>query len=192
MLTRDMVGAIAAILIGAVYLYFAHQLRVSALDDTLGPSGMPRILGWLMIALGAVLMVQFEPITVLGMTIPAGVLASLDAAGAPLGPLGLALGSALGAWVEWALLERALRAKLGHLRVGLGSWLKMFAAAIAAAGGGYAVSLGLAARPPLLTALVVAAVFGGIYLGATAALGLPQAQATVRALLRRTRPPAAG
>lgn len=58
MLTRDMVGAIAAILIGAVYLYFAHQLRVSALDDTLGPSGMPRILGWLMIALGAVLMVQ--------------------------------------------------------------------------------------------------------------------------------------
>ena len=58
MLTRDMVGAIAAILIGAVYLYFAHHLRVSALDDTLGPSGMPRILGWLMIALGAVLMVQ--------------------------------------------------------------------------------------------------------------------------------------
>ena len=58
MLTRDMVGGIAAVLIGAVYLYFAHQLRVSALDDTLGPSGMPRILGWLMIALGAVLMVQ--------------------------------------------------------------------------------------------------------------------------------------
>ena len=169
-----------------------YQSAFFALRDTATPARIAFVRMLVAVVAGAVLMVQFEPITVLGMTIPAGVLASLDAAGAPLGPLGLALGSALGAWVEWALLERALRAKLGHLRVGLGSWLKMFAAAIAAAGGGYAVSLGLAARPPLLTALVVAAVFGGIYLGATAALGLPQAQATVRALLRRTRPPAAG
>ena len=169
-----------------------YQSAFFALRDTATPARIAFVRMLVAVVAGAVLMVQFEPITVLGITIPAGVLASLDAAGAPLGPLGLALGSALGAWVEWALLKRALHAKLGHLRVGLGSWLKMFAAAIAAAGGGYAVSLGLAARPPLLTALVVAAVFGGIYLGATAALGLPQAQATVRALLRRTRPPAAG
>jgi putative tricarboxylic transport membrane protein len=58
MLTRDFVGGVATIVIGAVYLYFAYQLRVSALDDSMGPSGLPRIYGWLLVGLGAVLIIQ--------------------------------------------------------------------------------------------------------------------------------------
>lgn len=58
MLTRDTVGGMASVLIGAAYLLVAYRLRVSALDDSLGPSGMPRILGWLMIGLGVVLVAQ--------------------------------------------------------------------------------------------------------------------------------------
>ena len=45
MLTRDFVGGVASIAIGAVYLYFAYQLRTSALDDSMGPGGLPRIYG---------------------------------------------------------------------------------------------------------------------------------------------------
>lgn len=52
MLSRDFVGGLAAILIGAVYLVFAYGLRTSALDDSVGPGGLPRAYGWMMLALG--------------------------------------------------------------------------------------------------------------------------------------------
>lgn len=55
MVTRDFVGGLAAGLVGGVYLIFAYRIRSSALDDTLGPGGMPRAYGWLMLALAAIL-----------------------------------------------------------------------------------------------------------------------------------------
>ncbi|MCD2185307.1 tripartite tricarboxylate transporter TctB family protein [Rhizobium sp. GN54] len=58
MLTRDFVGGVASIAIGAVYLFFAYQLRTSALDDSMGPGGLPRVYGWLLIGLGAILTIQ--------------------------------------------------------------------------------------------------------------------------------------
>ncbi|MBU4530332.1 MAG: tripartite tricarboxylate transporter TctB family protein [Alphaproteobacteria bacterium] len=39
-------------MIGAVYLVFAYQLRTSALDDSVGPGGLPRTYGWLLLTLG--------------------------------------------------------------------------------------------------------------------------------------------
>ena len=58
MLTRDFVGGVVSIAIGAVYLFFAYQLRSSALDDSMGPGGLPRLYGWLLVGLGAVLTIQ--------------------------------------------------------------------------------------------------------------------------------------
>ena len=58
MLTRDFVGGVASIAIGAVYLFFAYQLRASALDDSMGPGGLPRVYGWLLVGLGPVLTIQ--------------------------------------------------------------------------------------------------------------------------------------
>ena len=54
-LSRDFVGGIAAIIIGTVYLSFAYDLRASALDDIVGPGGMPRAYGWVMVVLGVCL-----------------------------------------------------------------------------------------------------------------------------------------
>lgn len=51
-LSRDFVGGAAAVVIGAVYLSFAYDLRASALDDIVGPGGMPSAYGWVMVALG--------------------------------------------------------------------------------------------------------------------------------------------
>jgi putative tricarboxylic transport membrane protein len=58
MLSRDFIGGIAAILLGGLYLFFAFEQRVSALADSVGPAGMPKVLGFLMVALGLILCIQ--------------------------------------------------------------------------------------------------------------------------------------
>lgn len=58
MLTRDFAGGFAATVIGSVYLYFTLQIRSSALADSVGPAGIPKVLGVLMILLGAILCMQ--------------------------------------------------------------------------------------------------------------------------------------
>ena len=138
------------------------------------------------VAAGSVLMVQFEPVTALGVSIPAGALASYDALGLPLGPLGLAAGAAIGAWVEWALLKRALTVRVGGVGAGSGALARMLAAALAAAAGAYATGRWLTSSY-LIEAAIVAAVFGAIYLGVAAALGLEQAGALLGRLRRKLR-----
>ena len=58
MITRNSVGGIIVTIIGAIYLYYAMQIRVSALSDTFGPRGMPVIYGWLTVGLGLLLLAQ--------------------------------------------------------------------------------------------------------------------------------------
>lgn len=58
MLTRDFVGGLVAIGLGSLYLVFSFRQRVSALADSIGPAGMPKVLGILMVALGMILCVQ--------------------------------------------------------------------------------------------------------------------------------------
>ncbi len=96
-----------------------YQSAFFALRDTATPARAAFVRVLVALVAGAVLMVQFEPVTVLGFTIPAGALAGFDADGLPLGPLGLAAGAAVGAWVEWALLKRALGARLGRVGAGV-------------------------------------------------------------------------
>jgi putative peptidoglycan lipid II flippase len=164
-----------------------YQSAFFALRDTATPARVALVRVVVALVAGTVLMVQFEPITVLGVAIPAGAFASFDAAGAPLGPLGLAVGASLGAWVEWALLKRALSAQLGRTGAGAGPLVRMFVAAAVAAAGAYALGRWLEGVHALLEAAAVAAAFGGVYLTAASALGLPQARGLVRWLPLRRR-----
>jgi putative peptidoglycan lipid II flippase len=164
-----------------------YQSAFFAVGDTATPARVAVVRVLVALLAGASLMVQFEPVTVLGVTIPAGALASLEAEGAPLGPLGLAAGAALGAWVEWALLKRALAAQVGHVGAGASPLARMFAAALVAAVAAYLMKRALIGVPPLPTGLCVAAVFGAVYVVAARALGLEQARALTAALLRRVR-----
>jgi putative tricarboxylic transport membrane protein len=52
---RDLIGGLAAILIGAGYLAMALQIRASALSDSVGPAGFPKLLAAIMIGLGVIL-----------------------------------------------------------------------------------------------------------------------------------------
>jgi putative peptidoglycan lipid II flippase len=163
-----------------------YQSAFFALRDTVTPARAATVRVAVALATGAVLMVQFEPVTLFGFTIPAGAFSSLDALGLPLGPVGLAVGASLGAWVEWALLKRALTALLGGVGTGSARLARMFAAALAAAVAAYAASRSISVHA-LLEAAVAAFVFGAVYLGVAAALGLEQAAALLKRLQRRAR-----
>jgi len=162
-----------------------YQSAFFALRDTATPARAAFVRVLVALAAGAVLMVQFESVTLLGYTIPAGALAGFNVDGLPLGPLGLAAGAAVGAWVEWALLKRVLGARLGRVSAGLGPVTRMYTAAIAAGVVGYFTNRSLVSLQPLLAALVVASVFGAVYFAVAIALGLEQARGFAAALLRR-------
>jgi len=122
------------------------------------------------------------------VTFGAGVFGGANVDGVPLGPVGLAAGAALGAWLEWVLLRRRLARHFGAVGAGFGPLARMFAAALVAAAAGHGARILLAAWPPLAAALLVAAVFGGVYFAVAAALGLPQARALPAAVLHRLKP----
>ena len=108
-----------------------------------------------------------------------------------MGVLGVALGNVIGGWAELLLLRRALARRIGSLTTALGNELKLLVvAAIAGAGSWYG------GRPlaPLveerftdvfgidriLSAIVVASIFGILYLVGTLVAGVPEARRIAR------------
>jgi putative peptidoglycan lipid II flippase len=164
-----------------------YQSAFFALRDTATPARVAVVRVLVALIAGAVLMVQFEAITVAGFAIPAGAFASFDAAGLPLGPLGLAAGASLGAWVEWWLLRRKLRAAVGGVGAGAAPLTLTFAAALLAAAAARGAIAWLAVPGAVPTAAVAVAVFGAVYFVAARAFGLAEARAFTDALLRRVR-----
>jgi putative peptidoglycan lipid II flippase len=164
-----------------------YQSAFFALRDTKTPARVA-ILRVLAAAIGgAALMLQFESVTVRGLTIPAGVFADVRIAGLPLGPVGLALGAAAGAWLEWALLRAKLSDRIGAVGAGGGQLARMFAAALLAAAAGYGIKLGAATLHPVLIAALVVAAFGFVYFAVARLLGLTEARVFADSLLRRIR-----
>jgi len=164
-----------------------YQSTFFALRDTKTPARIAGLRVLTSAIAGAALMLQFEPVTVGTMTIAAGLFGDVTVGGAPLGPVGLALGATAGAWLEWALLRRSLVRRTGNIGTGGGYLVRMFAAALLAAVAGYGVSLLAEPMHPLPAALLVAAVFGVVYLTATLLFGLDEARAFSDALARRIR-----
>jgi putative peptidoglycan lipid II flippase len=130
-----------------------------ALEDTRTPAKFAALRVALAATLGAGLMLVGREFTI---------------AGNSMGVAGLALGSGLAAWLEWSLLRRELRRRLGEVLPPLGVLLKMAGAAGVAGVAGLGVGTLLPALSPLLTGALVLLVFGGIYFALVAALGLPE------------------
>jgi len=164
-----------------------YQSAFFALRDTKTPARVAGLRVLVAAGAGALLMLQFEPVTIFGRTLPAGLFAGWTVADQPLGPVGLALGAALGAWLEWGLLRATLRRCVGAVDAGAGQLARMFAAALAGAAAGQAVRLALGALNPLPLALLVAGVYGIVYFGVARLLGLAQARVVIDSLRRRLR-----
>jgi putative peptidoglycan lipid II flippase len=104
-----------------------------------------------------------------------------------LGALGLALGAAAGAWLEYGLLRRAARRRAAGLRIGGGQLSRIAAAAAAAAVVAVVVRAATAGLGPLLAAPLVALPAGGVYLLVAYRLGLGEARQIARAFSRMSR-----
>jgi len=164
-----------------------YQSAFYALRDTRTTARIATLRVLVSAIAGASLMLQFEPVNLGSLHIPAGAFSALRAGGLPLGPIGLAAGATLGAWFEWTMLRRALARRIGMVGAGAGQLLRMFAAALLAAALAFAFSRALPRLPPLPMAACVAAVYGLIYFSAARALGLAEAVAFWRMLQRRRR-----
>ena len=145
-----------------------------ALRDTRTPARFAIVRVVVAATLATILMIQFEPIEALG--IPAGLFEGVTIAGQPLGAVGLAAGSGIAAWVEWALLKRALRQRIGGVGAGASAVTRMFLAAGMAAAAGWGARLVLPAIHPIVTGAVVVAVYGLVYFTAAALLRLQEIQ----------------
>lgn len=154
-----------------------------AIRDTKTPARYAIVRVVLSAVIGIALMIQFETINVdrLGLHIPGGIFSDLRIGGRQLGVVGLALGTGVGAWVEWALLKRALRNRIGGVGAGAGPLMRMFGAALAGAGAGWLMRLLLPEETHIfLRGVLILGVFGAVYFGVAAALGLSQAGALFR------------
>lgn len=162
-----------------------------ALRDTKTPARYATLRVVVSILLGVTLMLQFETVAVaagaLAFTIPGGVFSELRLGGAPLGPVGLGLGSGIAAWVEWALLKRALRRRIGPVRARPAMLGRMWVAALAGAAAAYGVERLLPGLGPIPRMLAVVGTFGAVYFAIGGALGLEQAGALFRRALRIVR-----
>jgi len=164
-----------------------YQSAFFALRDTKTPARVAGMRVLMAAVCGSLLMIQFEPINVGSLHIPAGIFANVRVAGLPLGPVGLALGAAAGAWLEWALLFRGLQRRIGPVGAGLGQLMRMFVAAIIAAVVGYGVRALTISMHPVLIAAAVVGVFGVVYFGVARALGLSEAEVIINSVFRRLR-----
>ncbi|HUL82735.1 MAG TPA: murein biosynthesis integral membrane protein MurJ [Gammaproteobacteria bacterium] len=162
-----------------------YQSAFFALRDTKTPARVAGARVLVSAATGAALMLQFEPISFGSWSIPAGVLRDWRVSGVPLGPVGLALGAAIGSWLEWTLLHASLAKRIGPCGTGAARLVRMFGAALGAAAAGYGTHVASARLHPLVVALLVTAVFALVYFAAARALGLSEARAFVAALGRR-------
>ena len=104
------------------------------------------------------------------------------------GALGLTGSAGIAGWIEFALLRRGLGARIGECHLPKGLLPRLWTSAALAAAAGLGAKLAVPAAQPILRAMVVLGLFGTVYLGATVALGVPeasQAWSRVRRLLRR-------
>ena len=162
-----------------------YQSAFFALRDTRTTARIAALRVLIAAITGATLMLQFEPVSLGALHVPAGLFAGMSSHDLPLGPIGLACGSTLGAWFEWTLLHRTLARRLGAVGPGGGQLARMFTAALLAAAAGYGLALAARGLHPLPRALGVTAGYGAVYFVAARALGLSEALAFWRMLARR-------
>ncbi|MGH9518623.1 MAG: lipid II flippase MurJ, partial [Terriglobales bacterium] len=101
------------------------------------------------------------------------------------GVAGLTASAGIAAWVEFSLLRRGLRSRLGESGVPRVFLLKIAAAAAAAAAVGRGVYTMLPHWAPLAAATVVLLAFAAVYFGIAYALRLPELSAVQRIIRSR-------
>lgn len=106
---------------------------------------------------------------------------------ARLGPVGLALGSGIAAWLEWWLLRRSLRKRIGAVGADGGALGRMIVVALVAAAAARGLEWLLPELTPILTGVIVLPVFALLYLLLGHFAGVGQTAGALRRIARRVR-----
>lgn len=108
------------------------------------------------------------------------------------GVAGLTLSAGLAGWVEFALLRRALQARIGHVVASVSRVARLWAGALLSAAVGYGIKLMLPFHAPhaawitVVIGLFVLSIFGISYLVSTRLLGVDAPGSVTRLLRRRS------
>ncbi|QBI20018.1 murein biosynthesis integral membrane protein MurJ [Egibacter rhizosphaerae] len=174
------------------------QNTLYAAGDTRRPAVYAALRMLLAATLGAVLMLQFDRVALMpdGDLALVGELPALgpldaglreDPALPRLGALGLAIAAGVSAWLEFGLLRRAVRRRLGvHVRVGGGRLARTWAAVAVAGVVAVAAVLLLGDLPALVGTPLAIVTTGVTYLAAAATLRIDD-PLPLRSLWRRAR-----
>jgi len=161
-----------------------YQSALAAMHDTATAAriAIVRIVVATLVSMVAILVL--EPVKIGGGWSFHTALQEWHVGNAPLGPVGIALGSSCGAWIEWLLLRRSLTGKLGHLGHVRDAWSKsLLASAIAAV---IALAIYLAtSHAKILFSVLAVGTYGVAYLAAAYAMRLPEARGLMRRVLER-------
>jgi putative peptidoglycan lipid II flippase len=104
------------------------------------------------------------------------------------GGAGLTAAAGVSAWVEFSLLRHALNARIGRTGIRASFLAGLWGAALLSAALGWGARFFLTGRGPILSGILILALYGGAYFGLTAAFGIPESRRLlddVRQLLRR-------
>ncbi len=102
------------------------------------------------------------------------------------GAAGLTASAGFAAWVEFVLLRRGMNLKIGRSEFPASYFARLWAAAIVGAAVAWGVKLGLHPQRPVIGGLLILVPYGAVYLGCTSLMGIEQAGALVRRVLRRS------
>jgi putative peptidoglycan lipid II flippase len=101
------------------------------------------------------------------------------------GVAGLTISAGIASWVEFTLLQRGLRSRIGHIGVRLGFLGQVWLAALLAAAAGRGLSYALGPRNHILLAVVVLGLYAIVFFGVALATKLPEAHALIGIFSRR-------
>jgi putative peptidoglycan lipid II flippase len=154
-------------------------------NDTRTPLRFAIVRVVLTATLGALLAFPLRPMLV-GFLARLGPLPEIPQRDLALGAVGLAAGSGLVGWVEFALLRSALRRRIESVPTEVGFLLRVAGAAVAAGVvASFSVRYGLPRLHPIAAAAAAAGIFGVTYLAIAFLIRLPEVGRIVRVIRGR-------
>jgi putative peptidoglycan lipid II flippase len=103
------------------------------------------------------------------------------------GAAGLTASAGAAGWVEMLLLRRSINQRIGRTGLAGDFVARIWGAAIAGAAVAWMIKLTVGGAHPVAKAVMVLTPYGLVYLGATWALGVPEATGIIRRVLKRGR-----
>ena len=101
------------------------------------------------------------------------------------GVAGLTISAGIASWVEFTLLQRGIRRRIGQVGVPLAFLAQVWVAALIAAAGARGIVIAAGHRGPILLAAIVLSVYGALFFGVSTLLKLPEARSMLGILRHR-------